>query len=175
MLYNIFDWLELLSNAPQRSMSFLCAPFRSNQTNKLVKAAYPQGKALANAAPNYAPEKDATGKLAYYCEMNPTELTAVGVLLVKSARSDVRAASHNVKSKARLCITLAILKRLIVDCRAHLSFFAKDAVEIIELAVGVREPSAPGGSGHTEPRRDIEVAERAAGAVRPPFSALGAC
>jgi hypothetical protein len=160
------DLLDLFSR-PQRTMaSFLCAPFRTGTAHSLVKTSYPRGKALANAAPAYAPDSNNVGKLAYYCEINPTELAAVGAILAKSARTDARSAPSNAKSKARLCITLAILKRLIVDCRANLSFFAKEAVEIIELAIGVREVAAPGGRAHQEPRRDIEVAERAAGAVR---------
>ncbi|KEI37361.1 uncharacterized protein L969DRAFT_96440 [Mixia osmundae IAM 14324] len=122
----------------------------------LIDACYPAGKALASSGPDYAPDSNSVSKLVYYCSMKPHKSNKVAKVLLTRAQKDALNPTPT-KGKPNLCITLAILTKLLDGCRQHLSYFAREAIEIIELAAAVKQPGQP-------EYRDNEVAERAASA-----------
>jgi hypothetical protein len=107
----------------------------------------------------YQPDSNSLSKLTYYCSLKPYKLTKVARALLRRVESDAPRAPSP-RNKARLCISLTILKRLIEDCRSELSFFAREAIEIMDVALQAKDNSPYGRT-----RVDLDVAERAAGAV----------
>ena len=91
-----------------------------------------------------------------YGAHRPHKLPKVAHALVAKARSQANQKAGQPRT-AQLSVTLAVLKRLIVDCANDLGLFALDALEIVQIAAACTD-----GQGHA----DIDIAERAANAVR---------
>lgn len=105
------------------------------------------------------PDANALSKLTYYCSLKPPKLSKIAAALLKRAQSDA-AYYHTSRAKARLCITLVIVKRLIEDCRSDLTYFARECISIIDVAASVVENTPFG-----QRRPNMDIIERAIGAV----------
>ena len=131
----------------------------------LISECYPHGKALVESKNNdYQPISNGLGKLSYYCTLKSHKLTKVTDALAAKAKKDARSAAKSPAQKASLCITLAITKRLIHDCKHCLNFFAAQALDIVRDALSVTDSSgAAAGYSSSGGSWDLDVAERAAG------------
>ncbi|KAK0560173.1 plasma membrane localization protein [Tilletia horrida] len=129
---------------------------------KLLNSCYPPPKTIASTAPEYRPSGNELSRLAYFASNNPTQLTAVGDLLVQRANLEAKAfksanGPNRDKAKAGLMLTLAITKNLIAECKRELNYFNPHAQSIISIALDASTHN-PGGST----KRDIEISARTA-------------
>ena len=107
---------------------------------QLILGCYPKSKSARD------PDSNALGKLTFYTKSRPVKLAKVGRALLKRSQ-------RGSESENRLCITLAILKRLLDESRSDIAVFSNEAMAIIEL--GLQRSGA----------RNIELLEKTTGAV----------
>ncbi|KAL9940261.1 hypothetical protein V8E36_000966 [Tilletia maclaganii] len=129
---------------------------------KLLNSCYPPPKTIATTAPEYRPSGNELSRLAYFASNNPTQLRAVGELLVQRANLEAKAfksanGPNRDKAKAGLMLTLAITKNLIAECKRELNYFSTYAQSIISTGLDASTYN-PGGST----KRDIDIAARTA-------------
>lgn len=126
----------------------------------LLYEAYPKGRALAEAGSSgYTPLSNPLSQLSYYCSTRSQKLAKVGKALREHVQKDAPRSGTSAKAKSRLCISLAIVLRLVSDCRSNLSSFSGDVLQIVQIAL-----SAKDGTGKAF---DVDVVERAAAVVSP--------
>ncbi|KAF8341321.1 uncharacterized protein EI90DRAFT_3150476 [Cantharellus anzutake] len=101
---------------------------------RLVSSCYP-ASALA-AGPDFKPNPQELSRLTYYGTNRPGKLTKLGAELEKRAQAHSRrAATGNLKSRAILLITLAILKALCAECRNDISLFSRSVLNSVDFAL----------------------------------------
>lgn len=138
---------------------------------RLLDICYPSSKVLGSTnASDIKPSSNELGRLSFLCTNAPaSKLAKVTAALEKKVSKQARNAHRNPKSKAALCVSLDILKRLIEDCRQMLTAAAPHALAILSAALTVPDTSgsasgysASGGSW------DLSIVERVASTVRLP-------
>lgn len=135
---------------------------------RLLESCYPGNKVLASTPlSDIKPASNELGRLSFLCTNGPaSRLAKVTAHLQKKAAKQAKNAHKNPKSKAALCVSLEILKRLVEDCRQMLTAAAPHALAIFSAALTVPDTSgsaagysASGGSW------DLSVVERVASTV----------
>lgn len=135
-------------------MGIPCVPQKNHIA--LLAACFPSAKALANAAPNWAPDSNAVGRLTYYGSNRPQKLPKVANALLERVRAQSRQRSGQART-AGLVVSLGVLQKLIAECGNDLGLFAPQALEIVQLAVDSKDASG---------RPDVEIIEKASESVR---------
>ncbi|KAJ7684029.1 hypothetical protein B0H17DRAFT_1333101 [Mycena rosella] len=127
-------------------MNFLFTP---NHV-QLLNSCYPPTSTFLTAGPDYSPNSQELSRLTYYASNNPSKLAKLGSELEKRVKAECRKAqSGNIRTRASLLITLAILRSLATECRRDIALISPALV----ASVGATVHAVPG---------DLEVVARAA-------------
>ncbi|KAF9076803.1 hypothetical protein BDP27DRAFT_1442186 [Rhodocollybia butyracea] len=113
-------------------MNFLFTPNHI----QLLNACYPPSSALLTSGPEYSPNSQELSKLTYYASNHPDKLTKLGSEIEKRVRIESRKAhSGNIKIRASLLITLAILRSLATECRRDIALLSLSLIAAIEITL----------------------------------------
>ncbi|CAK5275407.1 unnamed protein product [Mycena citricolor] len=127
-------------------MNFLFTPNHIS----LLNSCYPPTSSLLTAGPDYSPNSQELSRLTYYASNHPGKLAKFGSELEKRVKAEARKAqSGNMRMRASLLITLAILRALATECRRDIGLFSPPLIASIAATVN----AVPG---------DLEVVARAA-------------
>ncbi|KAI0701799.1 hypothetical protein BC835DRAFT_1411283 [Cytidiella melzeri] len=96
-------------------------PFTPNHV-LLVSACYPPNAALLTSGPDYRPNSQELSRMTYYASNRPGKINKLASELEKRVKIDSRKAKGgNIRARALLLITLAIIKALAIECRRDLA------------------------------------------------------
>ncbi|KAJ7180256.1 hypothetical protein C8R43DRAFT_972407 [Mycena crocata] len=127
-------------------MNFLFTP----QHVQLLNSCYPPTSTFLTAGPDYSPNSQELSRLTYYASNHPGKLAKLGSDLEKRVKIECKKAqSGNIRTRASLLITLAILRSLATECRRDIALISPALV----ASVGATVAAVPG---------DLEVVARAA-------------
>ncbi|KAF8623443.1 hypothetical protein AX15_006385 [Amanita polypyramis BW_CC] len=117
---------------------------------QLLKACYPPASSLLAAASGYSPNSHELSRLTYYASNHPAKLTKLGAELEKRIRPESKKArTGNLRARATLLVTLAILRALAIECRTDIRLFSVPLMSCVDVTLS----DMPG---------DLEVVARAA-------------
>ncbi|KAH8105952.1 hypothetical protein BXZ70DRAFT_886723 [Cristinia sonorae] len=124
-------------------------PFTPNHV-QLIAACYPPNANLLTSGPDYRPNSQELSRLTYYASNRPGKINKLTSELERRVRVDCKKAqAGNLRARATLLITLAILKALATECRRDISLLSSSLLGSISVTL----------SSLTE---DLEVVARAA-------------
>ncbi|KAF8826891.1 hypothetical protein HHX47_DHR5000581 [Lentinula edodes] len=127
-------------------MNFLFTP---NHV-QLLNSCYPPASTLLTSGPEYSPNSQELSRLTYYASNHPEKLTKLGSELEKRVKTESRKArSGNIKIRASLLITLAILRSLATECRRDIALLSPSLIASVESTL-------------SNELNDLEVVARAA-------------
>ncbi|KAJ3812144.1 hypothetical protein F5876DRAFT_38037 [Lentinula aff. lateritia] len=127
-------------------MNFLFTP---NHV-QLLNSCYPPASTLLTSGPEYLPNSQELSRLTYYASNHPEKLTKLGSELEKRVKIESRKArSGNIKTRASLLITLAILRSLATECRRDIALLSPSLIASVESTL-------------SNELNDLEVVARAA-------------
>ncbi|GAV98967.1 cellular morphogenesis-related protein [Lentinula edodes] len=110
-------------------MNFLFTP---NHV-QLLNSCYPPASTLLTSGPEYSPNSQELSRLTYYASNHPEKLTKLGSELEKRVKTESRKArSGNIKIRASLLITLAILRSLATECRRDIALLSPSLIASVE-------------------------------------------
>ncbi|KAF7332022.1 Cellular morphogenesis-related protein [Mycena kentingensis (nom. inval.)] len=96
---------------------------------QLFNSCYPPSSALLTAGPDYSPNSQELSRLTYYASNHPSKLTKLGSEIVKRVKLECRKAqAGNLKVRASLLISLAILRALATECRRDIALFSPSLI-----------------------------------------------
>ncbi|KAJ3551342.1 hypothetical protein NM688_g4760 [Phlebia brevispora] len=99
-------------------------PFTPNHV-QLISACYPPNAALVTAGPEYRPNSQELSRMTYYASNRPGKIHKLASELEKRVRLDCRKAkAGNIRARASLLITLAIIKALATECRRDIALLS---------------------------------------------------
>ncbi|KDQ64639.1 hypothetical protein JAAARDRAFT_28278 [Jaapia argillacea MUCL 33604] len=117
---------------------------------QLIQACYPPSAALLTSGPEYKPNAQELSRLTYYASNKVGKLNKLGGELEKRVKADCRRAqAGNIRARASLLITLAIIRALASECRRDISLLSSPLIVSVDSAISAM-PS------------DLEVIARAA-------------
>ncbi|KAF7292357.1 Cellular morphogenesis-related protein [Mycena chlorophos] len=117
---------------------------------QLLNSSYPPSSSLLTAGPEYSPNSQELSRLTYYASNHPGKLTKLGSELEKRIKLECRKAqAGNIRTRASLLISLAILRALATECRRDIALFSPSLI----AAVAATMAAVP---------KDLEVMARAA-------------
>ncbi|KAJ7068417.1 hypothetical protein C8F01DRAFT_1364767 [Mycena amicta] len=115
-----------------------------------LNSCYPPSSALLTAGPDYSPNSQELSRLTYYASNHPGKLTKLGSELEKRVKLECKKAqAGNIRTRASLLISLAILRALATECRRDIALFSPSLI----AAVAATMAAVP---------KDLEVMARAA-------------
>ncbi|KAK2466322.1 hypothetical protein APHAL10511_001964 [Amanita phalloides] len=117
---------------------------------QLLNACYPPTSSLLAAASGYSPNSHELSRLTYYASNHPAKLTKLGAELEKRIKAEARKArGGNLRARATLLVSLAVLRALAIECRRDLDLFSAPLMSCVDATLS----TVPG---------DLEVVARAA-------------
>ncbi|PFH52849.1 hypothetical protein AMATHDRAFT_138947 [Amanita thiersii Skay4041] len=117
---------------------------------QLLNACYPPTASLLAAGSNYSPNSHELSRLTYYASNHPSKLTKLGSELEKRIRVESRKThAGNVRARALLLVSLAILRALTLECRRDINLFSTSLMSCVDVTLS----SVPS---------DLEILARAA-------------
>ncbi|THH27291.1 hypothetical protein EUX98_g6908 [Antrodiella citrinella] len=124
-------------------------PFTPNHV-QLIAACYPPNANLLTSGSDYRPNSQELSRLTYYASNRPGKINKLCGELERRVRVDCKKAhTGNLRARATLLITLAILKALATECRRDISLLSSSLLGSISITLS----SLP---------KDLEVVARAA-------------
>ncbi|KAG6911231.1 hypothetical protein DXG01_003098 [Tephrocybe rancida] len=99
---------------------------------QLLNSCYPPASALLTAGPEYSPNSQELSRLTYFASNHPAKVTKIGSEIEKRLRNEARKArAGNIRARALLLISLAILRALATECHVTMEAVPTD----LEVAV----------------------------------------
>ncbi|KAJ3548471.1 hypothetical protein NMY22_g1256 [Coprinellus aureogranulatus] len=103
---------------------------------QLLNACYPPTSSLLSAGPAFAPSSHELSRLTYYASNHPGKLTKLGSELEKRIRVESKKAkAGNIRSRASLLISLAILRTLATECRSDIALLSPSLMSSVNVAL----------------------------------------
>ncbi|KAF7301808.1 Cellular morphogenesis-related protein [Mycena indigotica] len=117
---------------------------------QLLNSSYPPSSSLLTAGPDYSPNSQELSRLTYYASNHPGKLAKLGSELEKRIKLECKKAqAGNIRTRASLLISLAILRSLATECRRDIALFSPSLIAAISATMA----AVP---------KDLEVMARAA-------------
>ncbi|KAH6915314.1 hypothetical protein BKA70DRAFT_1093726 [Coprinopsis sp. MPI-PUGE-AT-0042] len=103
---------------------------------QLLNACYPPTSALLTSGPNYAPSSHELSRLTYYASNHPGKLNKIGTELERRIRVEAKKAkAGNLRSRASLLISLAIVRALAIECRRDIALIAPALIASVDISL----------------------------------------
>ncbi|KAG6821583.1 hypothetical protein H0H93_000092 [Arthromyces matolae] len=103
---------------------------------QLLNSCYPPASALLTAGPEYSPNSQELSRLSYYASNHPSKLTKVGSEIEKRVRHEARKArAGNIRTRASLLMSLAILRALATECRRDIALLSPSLVASVDVTM----------------------------------------
>ncbi|KAG6854863.1 hypothetical protein C0991_012053 [Blastosporella zonata] len=103
---------------------------------QLLNSCYPPASALLTASPDYSPNSQELSRLTYFASNHPAKLTKVGSEIEKKLRHEARKArAGNIRARASLLISLAILRALATECRRDIALISPSLVACVDATM----------------------------------------
>ncbi|KAI0092076.1 hypothetical protein BDY19DRAFT_928213 [Irpex rosettiformis] len=123
-------------------------PFTPNHI-QLISACYPPNAALLTAGPDYRPNSQELSRMTYYASNKSGKINKLASELERRVKTDSRKAKGgNIRARASLLITLAIIKALAIECRRDLALLTGSLLASVSVTLSALSS-------------DLEVAARA--------------
>ncbi|KAI6163062.1 hypothetical protein EDD17DRAFT_1477213 [Pisolithus thermaeus] len=91
----------------------------------LIAACYPPASALLASGSDCRPKSQELSRLTYYAANHPGKINKLGAELEKRVRADCsKSVTGNLRARASLLITLAIVRTLAIECRRDISLLS---------------------------------------------------
>ncbi|RXW24630.1 hypothetical protein EST38_g1234 [Candolleomyces aberdarensis] len=103
---------------------------------QLLNACYPPASALLTAGPAYAPSSHEQSRLTYYASNHPGKLAKFGSEVEKRIRAEAKKTkAGNIRARASLLISLAILRSLATECRSDVALLAPSLIASVNVTL----------------------------------------
>ncbi|KAF8639813.1 hypothetical protein AX17_001071 [Amanita inopinata Kibby_2008] len=103
---------------------------------QLLNACYPPTSALLAAGSNYSPNSHELSRLTYYVSNHPGKLDKMGGELEKRIKAEARKARvGNMRTRASLLVSLAILRALAIECRRDINIFSPSLISSVDATL----------------------------------------
>ncbi|KAI6034388.1 hypothetical protein BKA83DRAFT_89793 [Pisolithus microcarpus] len=102
----------------------------------LIAACYPPASALLASGPDYRPKSQELSRLTYYAANHPGKINKLGAELEKRVRADCsKSVTGNLRARASLLVTLAIVRTLAIECRRDISLLSPSLVSCLRTTL----------------------------------------
>ncbi|KAF8351325.1 hypothetical protein F5887DRAFT_203056 [Amanita rubescens] len=105
---------------------------------QLLNACYPPTSSLLAASSGYSPNSHELSRLTYFASNHPAKLTKLGAELEKRIRPEARKArTGNLRARATLLVSLAVLRALAIECRRDIRLLSVPLMSCIDATLSM--------------------------------------